>query len=299
MKKNTFLIISISVLLLTGLYINFILQKDFLTQIGFEGFLAIICILFFDSSKIISEILFFRMKNFMSRFIVGIFAILLIFLSIYTTFSVRTWKSQQTFKTTENRNMSFKERNKQIEESKQRLTNQLTSLEEQIKMKRDLVHEMNNKNQNKWITFRYNKEINTLNEQKLLLLKKIENLNTEVVFSTKETTTLPQAMIDKLGGKGEELELLINLIIASVTDGIILFLCFGLSFVISQKENQFISFKSPRQDIDNEKHNEANHYIPSNNITNFNVSNKENILFYDDPSQELKKDFTISKKNNN
>ncbi len=305
-SKNIYLISIIALLLITGLYINFILQKDFLTQQGFDGLLAVICICFFDASKIISEIVFFKMKGLASKIAIGVFAVILIFLSVYTTFSVRTWKSQLTFYEMESSRKDLNAKNKQIDDRKSRLATQLKSLEEQIHTKREMIQSINSdrRTKNNWLSFQYNKEIDKLNEQKLSLLKKIDSIDQKKILTTDKQISLHKAMSQALGNEGQNLELLTNLMIALVTDGIILFLCFSLSFLISQRE----LLLSEEQNRENDQTETNNNSQPKNNFEEihhkpisisspvyghhnfkFQINDEENILFYDESNLKVQK----------
>lgn len=293
-NKNTYLTVAIAVLVLTGLYINFILQKDFLIQLGFDGMLAIVCILFFDASKIISEILFFKLKKITPKLIVRTFAVVLIFLSVYATFSVRTWKSRSNFQSLENANALLNNKNKEIKATKNRLTNQLESLEDQIKMKRTMILSFSDQNQNKWITFRYNKEINKLSEQKTALLKKIDDVVTKKVLATNQKLSLQQAMEESIGTGSEKLEIITNLVIALVTDGIILFLCFSLSFVLPEEEEAKLKEvhsleEKDKLEIELPKQQEISYKLTSIDENEFHIDSNENILFYDDSKKKSKR----------
>ncbi|GMT49581.1 MAG: hypothetical protein IEMM0008_1120 [bacterium] len=302
--KSTALIVLVSILLATGLYINFILQKDFLTKLGFEGLLAIICILFFDASKIISEIVFFNLKSISSKLIIGTFALLLAFLSVYTTFSERTWKSQVKSLEMEDYNHAILERNLQIENSKKRLKTQLKSLDEQIDTKRNLITKLkedSNKNNDKWLLFQYNKEIfqynkeiDKLNKDKSGLLSQIDTIDRTKVINPKKHYSLKDALKNGIGAvQGENLEIISNLVIAVVTDGIILFLCFSLSFLAgarvqvikeeSHSSSQPVTVPS-NTDLDKPIHLEDFQLTHPVTVKNppFKVANQETILFYED-----------------
>ncbi|MDH5680198.1 MAG: hypothetical protein OEZ36_01310 [Spirochaetota bacterium] len=297
MNKNITLIAVISVLLITGLYINFILQKDFLTQLGFDGLLAIICIIFFDASKIISEILFFKMKTAFSRVVIGIFAFLLIFLSVYTTFSVRTWKSELTSQEIESVNLNLKAKNDRVKEARKRLNNQLDSLEEQIKTKREMILALNkdekSKNGNKWLAYHYNKDMNRLNQQKVALLKKIEDVDKRKIVRSDTPVSMHKAITNRLGAKGENMEMVINLVIALVTDGIILFLCYGLSFLLVQQEqNRRTEERVPAIDLTNfhlKSVNQPKTHYDLDEDNSFKLNEEDNIMFYEDSELRLKK----------
>ncbi len=302
--KSTALIVLVSILLATGLYINFILQKDFLTKLGFEGLLAIICILFFDASKIISEIVFFNLKSISSKLIIGTFALLLVFLSVYTTFSERTWKSQVKTLEMEDYNHGIQEQNQLIEDSKKRLKSQLNDLDEQIATKRNLITKLkedSGKNNDKWLLFQYNKEIfqynkeiDKLNKDKSVLLARIDKIDKTKVINPKKHYSLKEALKNGLGiVQGENLEVVSNLVIAVVTDGIILFLCFSLSFLAGARVQITIEeVHSSSQpvippssiDLDNTIHQEDFQFIHPLTVKNppFKVTNEETILFYED-----------------
>ncbi len=302
--KSTALIVLVSILLATGLYINFILQKDFLTQLGFEGLLAIVCILFFDASKIISEIVFFNLKSISSKLVIGTFALLLVLLSVYTTFSVRTWKSQMKFQETKDYNHAIQERNQQIENSKQRLRSQMDDLNEQIKTKRNLITKLkedSNKNNDKWLLFQYNKEIflynkeiDKLNKDKSGLMTRIDKVDKTKVINPKKHYSLKEALKKGLGAvQGENLEVITNFVIAVITDGIILFLCFSLSFLAGAriqdiKEKPPLSSQpvtAPSNGDPNKAMNQETLPLTQSITLNknpFNPTNQETILFYDD-----------------
>lgn len=295
--KNIFLILIITILLFTGLYINFILQQDFLTQFGFEGYIAILCIIFFDASKVMSEILFFQVRNFITKLSVGLFAFSLIFLSIYTTFSVRTWKSQITIHESKNITLSVKEEEEKAERVKNRVKQQIESLDEQIEIKKSIIISLNkaNKSKNAWLISVYNKKLDQFTKDKIKLLRELEDIEKAKKTGVHAPLTLTKAMKERLGEKGENLELATNLVIAVLTDSIILFLCFGLSFLLGQRDH----FKQ-----NTAKSKESENILPGYNShpinlerfekqnkidldESFKIKNEENILFYDEMTKKV------------
>ncbi len=232
MQKALYLTL-VCIFLSAGLFINFILQKDFLTQLGFSGLVVVITIIFFDGAKVLSEILFFKIKGF-SKVIIGIFAIFLFLISVYSTFAVRNWKARQTFEKVEKVNIHNQESNRDLAKKKARLTNQIKSLEGQINTVQKLISSLNGK-KDKWLGLRYQKEITKLNNQKIALLTQMNSLDKSKISVKKRKITLQHAMAESFGSSGEKLSIITNLIIALMVDGIILFLCYNFSYLAVNK----------------------------------------------------------------
>ncbi|HEO66084.1 MAG TPA: hypothetical protein ENI73_09480, partial [Spirochaetes bacterium] len=81
--------LGIIILLTLALTLNFFLQIDYFHEIGFVLGLAVISIALLDISKVVSETLFFRLRQKSTRIILAGFSLILILISAYTTFSYR------------------------------------------------------------------------------------------------------------------------------------------------------------------------------------------------------------------
>lgn len=249
MIKNLFLVGGIAVFLVLALTLNFILQKDYFAEIGFAGWVITISIILLDGSKILSEIFFFKLKWGPARISLGLFSILLLLLSAYTTFGVRQWKAHQAQLNTEYANSSVLAYNKRIKLAKQRLDKQLESLEKQIQTKESMISALKEDDKGKWLRHRYNKEMSKLNNDKKWLLKKIEDKETQIKPIDNKKVSLSDSLAAAFGMSVQRLETATNIIVALTVEAIIIFLCYSLSYSLNNNTFKFpkISFKRKKK----------------------------------------------------
>jgi len=253
-QKRILAIFGISLLLSLALILNIFLQLDYFKEIGFVLFLALISISLLDISKIVSETMFFKIKKIVPKIILSFFSLLLISISAYTTFSVRQWHSVKSMAIVDTGNKKLTNTNTRLVDRKKRLESQLTSLQSQISTKQAMIKSLpafgRYGRSNKWLKHRYNKEIGKLNNQKTLLLTKIDDVDAKITPVTQQKLSLQQAISSSIGISGLLLETITNLTIAFTVEGIILFLCYSLSYVL--KMGQSVDRKGAEEaDIEN------------------------------------------------
>lgn len=241
MIKNYLLLGGIILFLLLALTLNFVLQKDYFSEIGFAGWVITISIILLDGSKILSEIFFFKLKWGPSRISLGLFSILLLLLSAYTTFGVRQWKAHQAQLNTDFANSSVLAYNKRIRLAKQRLERQLDSLENQIQTKESMISALQEDDKGKWLRHRYNKEMTRLNNDKKQLIKQIEAKEAQFKPFDKKKVSLSDSLAASFGVSVQKLETATNIIVALTVEAIIIFLCYSLSYSLSNN-----TFKMPK-----------------------------------------------------
>ncbi|MDH5679976.1 MAG: hypothetical protein OEZ36_00195, partial [Spirochaetota bacterium] len=169
-KKYLYTII-LSLLIGIGLYINFELDRDFLSQFGFSGLIVVISIVFFIGIKIISEFFFFRLKG-IGKVFTGLFAVSLIVLSITSIFFIRVYKTDTVRQHKESVNLSITKASDEATEYRDTILNQIKSLESQVRTKETQISKLDMKD-DKWLIYDYNKKIEKLNAQKIALLGKL------------------------------------------------------------------------------------------------------------------------------
>ena len=95
---KVFYIVLLSMLLLLSLYVNIELDKEFLNQLGLPSNIVLVSILLFVAGKTVSELIFFHLKKWnLTKIIVGMLSLVFIFVSIYSIFLTRLYKSEQMF----------------------------------------------------------------------------------------------------------------------------------------------------------------------------------------------------------
>ncbi len=260
--------LGIIILLTLALTLNFFLQIDYFHEIGFVLGLAVISIALLDISKVVSETLFFRLRQKSTRIILAGFSLILILISAYTTFSYRQWHSFQAHQKAEVKQSENTLYNTRIKEKKERLNTQLSGLDGQIKTKESLIISLKDDQEGKWLRHRYNKEIDRLSRQKAPLIMELNKLDQQVT-RPKDDITFHQALTHTFGVSGLGLESVTNIVIALTVEGIILFLCFSFSHLyrssstmsgegtslvdqdehLSNKSDQPIDLRSIREDF--------------------------------------------------
>ncbi len=235
--KKYLLSIIISLFLLAGLYLNYELDKDFLSQFGFTGFFVIVSIVFFIGIKIISEFLFFRLTG-LKKWLVGSFALFVVIGSIISIFFVRIYKSESMFQSKMNINQTIDSKNRVAAQNRLLLINQVKSIEKQIKLKTSMINDLND---SRWLKYRYAKDIGKLNTQKLVLIKDIRSLKTNEIPVTKKTTSLHSALNIALGYDSKNLTLGVNLLFTIFVDTALILLCFGLSYILGSSPVKLIN----------------------------------------------------------
>ncbi len=298
--KKFFSALGLLILLSLALTLNFILQQDYFNQIGFAGIVVFISIILLDTSKVLSETMFFRIKHCIAKYILAVFSIVLLIISAYTTFSVRQHKTYMAHTSIEKDNQSITEKNTSIKQQKQRLQDQISSIDGQIKTKQSLITSLQDDEKGKWLRHRYNKEIDKLDIQKSPLLKEINKLDKQIIPIDKKKVSLQTALALSIGIKAMKIETITNLTIALTIEGIIIFLCYSLSFVLRTNRTKSESKKDKivREDVrDTENHqNNPNNYRTFHRTKPANkVQDKENtIQFYND--EDIKNDFPDSER---
>ena len=219
------------ILLTAGLYINYELDHDFLSQFGFSGLFVTVSIIFFISIKILSEFLFFRLAG-VTKYLVGVFALFTILLSISSIFFVRIWKSESVFQHTKNLNKSIEKTNNEVDTNRKLLLSQITSLDKQINIKQDIISKLND-TQDRWTIYNYNKQIDKLNTQKIALLNDLKVLKSDKVSIEKKETSLHESLNKAFGTNSNNLTIAVNLLFTLFVDGSLILLCFGLSYTLS------------------------------------------------------------------
>ncbi len=260
--------LGIIILLALALTLNFFLQIDYFHEIGFVLGLAIISIALLDISKVVSETLFFRLRQKSTRIILAGFSLILILISAYTTFSYRQWRSFQAHQKAEVKQNEYTLYNTRIQEKKARINTQLSGLEGQIKTKQSLITSLKDDQKGKWLRHRYNKEIDRLSRQKAPLIVELNKLDQKATLQ-KDDISFHQALTYTFGVSGLGLESVTNVVIALTVEGIILFLCFSFSHLyrssstmsetaaplvgqgdhLSNKSDQPIDLRSIREDF--------------------------------------------------
>lgn len=239
--KKIFYTMILSCFLVAGLYINFELDRDFLTQFGFSGLFVVVSILFFIGLKIIAEFLFFKLQG-VAKYLVGIFALFVIIGSITSIFFIRIYKSESMFQHQQAVNTSIENQKNEMSQNKSLLLSQINSVDEQIKLKMSLIGSLDGEN-NKWLKHRYNNEINALNAQKTALLDKFSNLKgtSSPIVQKEKVATLHDSLNRVFGVGGDKLTLGVNLIFTIFVDTALLLLIYGIAFVSNAKETRLIS----------------------------------------------------------
>ncbi len=230
--KKWFYTVIIGLFLIAGLFINYELDRDFLSQFGFDGFFVIISIGFFIGIKILTEFLFFRVKG-VAKYFLGGFALFLIIASILSIFFVRIFKSETLFQEKENVNLTIEKQNREVDQNRGLILSQIYSLEKQVSNKQAMIKELD-PTDSKWLRHRYSKDIIKLNTQKLSLLKELKTIKKGEISLTKKETTLHGALNRVFGTKSNTLTLSVNLIFTLIVDGALILLCFGLSFITKE-----------------------------------------------------------------
>ncbi len=228
-NKRILSTLGIIILLALALTLNFYLQIDYFHEIGFVIGLAAISIALLDISKVVSETLFFRIRQKPTRIILASFSLVLILISAYTSFSVRQWHSVQAYQVAETENSETTLYNTRTKEKKERTNAQLSGLEGQIKTKQSLIASLKDDEEGKWLRHRYNKEIDQLSRQKAPLIMELNKLDQQITRQKHNKISFHQALTRTFGVSGIGLESITNIVIAFTVEGIILFLCFSLS----------------------------------------------------------------------
>ncbi len=235
-KQKIILIVGIVFFLILALVLNFTLQRDYFHEIGISGLIVLITIVLLDGTKVMSETLFFKFKKPMAKLLLGSFALVLLIISAYTTFSVRQWKSVQSFQNVEQQNQSMKDANNIIGEKKKRLQDQIESLDEQIKAKQDLIKDLKEYENALWLKRKYSKEIDAINQKKLPLIKDLNQLDSKLIPIDKKKISLQNALAISLNLPAMKLETVTNIVIALTVEAIIIFLCYSLSYVMKSEK---------------------------------------------------------------
>lgn len=249
MAKYIYTSVVVSLLVL-GIYISFELQKDFLIQVGLRELLAICLFIFFDGSKIIAEVVFFRISHWIKP-VVGVYAILLIIVSAFATGSVRLWKSEEALFQSAQENVQMEttvgtEQSKRTELQRlidsyylqvQQVEAQITSIQTQI----------NGLDPRRYVTTvrQYQRDIETKQQEKSGFLAKIEQYRTElsaiplinreeaVQVASRREVGLLEVIYKILDANAEPTIVLINTTLALLLELTILFLCSVLSTQIN------------------------------------------------------------------
>ncbi len=176
--------------LFLGFYINFDLDKEFLSQSNYNKNVLVVTIIFFIGLKALIELYFFSIKkiNF-TKIITGVFALALVVAGVYAGYLVRTYSAEEQYMTTEAANQDIDRKNKSLDESKKRLQSQIESYDSQIKTIQDKINDTH-------FTYTglirsYRKEINQINIEKNKLSARLDKIaSLYVPFSKKKTTLL-------------------------------------------------------------------------------------------------------------
>lgn len=225
-KKYVYSII-LSLLIGIGLYINFELDRDFLSQFGFSGVIVIISIVFFIGIKIISEFFFFRLKG-IGKVMTGLFAVSLIGLSITSIFFIRVYKTDSVRQHKESVNSSISQGKSEATEYRDTILNQIKSLERQVRTKETQFSKLDMKD-DKWLIYDYNKKIEKLNAQKIALLGKLPRQTAIKLDDKEKQATLHEALNRAFGVNADSLTLYVNLAFTVFVDLALLFLIYILS----------------------------------------------------------------------
>jgi len=243
-KSITYSLI-MGILLIAGLYLNYELDRDFLSQFGFSGLFVTVSIIFFISIKILSEFLFFRLRG-ITKYLVGVFALFTILLSISSIFFVRVWKSESVFQHTKNLNRSIEKTNNEVDTNRKLLLSQINSLDKQINVKQNIISKLNDTN-DRWTIYNYNQQIDKLNTHKMVLLKDLKALKSDKVSIEKKETSLHESLNKAFGTDSNNLTIAVNLLFTLFVDGSLILLCFGLSYTLSPTQSKRATEKEETQ----------------------------------------------------
>jgi len=229
-----------------GCYLNVYFEKAFLKEaMGLTIDAIVVSLILFLGGKTLSEIAFFSHKvTEKAKYYIGFFAFLLFSVSIGITFLSREFKVEKESTKREALNNKIVSINESLIEKKERLDNQINSLERQIESKQNQISQLHTEN-DKWLILRYNKNITSLNKQKMNLISQFDNLNVKQIPLEKKEAQLQNKTASSV----------MNFLLAFLVDGLILLFTYLLSVVWKEekskikKSEKLIIKETPKMDI--------------------------------------------------
>lgn len=228
--KKYLLTAILSFFLINGIYINIILDRDFLAQIGLEGHIILASLIFFIGTKVIAEYFFFSLKG-LKKWFVGFYALFIITASILSIFFIRVWKAEKIYSQKESFNSIVQKKNQQRSQKINLYKDRLKELKEQINLKKSLIQKAD-KIENKWLRHRYNKEINELSKEEKNIFSQYLALINQPIKKEKHKESLQSTLDKTFGHQSKSFLTFVNLILAILVDGSLILLSFGLSYIL-------------------------------------------------------------------
>ncbi len=187
--KISLYIILLLFFLFLGIYINFDLDKEFLSLSNFNQDILVISIIFFLGGKTLSELYFFSIKRWsFTKIATGLFALSLILCGVYASHVTRTYNAEQKYNKIEAQNQDINQKNQALSESKRRLQKELAGLNSQIKT----IEEKISQTHFSYIGIirSYRNDLKNFEKQKQPLLRQINKIDQQTIPLSKKKITL-------------------------------------------------------------------------------------------------------------
>jgi len=268
-----YILLIILVVILSGaVYLTFVLDRDFLTEFGLNGITAIVGLTVVLSGKLLCEFLYFRLKG-VGKYLIGSFAFLIIVCTLLSIFFVRVQKSVGTHNHKTEINHILTERDQNLIEDRKLLKEGIVSIESQIKSKQSQITKLDTE-KDKWLILRYQKEVGKLNNQKLTLITKMQDIKPLKIKDAQKETSLHSALNQVFGTDPTILTLSVNFLLTIITEGIILVTIFSISLLWSPKTNS-IPEKNSIPVVQKTVYQRQKKSIPENNTIPLEEKNNE------------------------
>ncbi len=239
-KKHLPILIVLSLIFL-ALALNYLLQIDFFSY-TYGHIIAIIYIIVLDSSKLITELLYFHLSiNKLAKCLVGVLGLILVSLSFFSSFSIRVHKSLNSNFAVESKKDLVKRVDGSIEHKKAMYKREISSIDDQIRLKQGLIKSLRkNSKTNKYLKYRYNQEIDNKIKEKKGYLDKLARVYDEDISEKRNDKDKPvklsfhESLSKAFKTDPLIIDLLINGCSAIVIELIIIFLSYLLIYTVKQ-----------------------------------------------------------------
>lgn len=161
-------------------YYDFFNQVEYLENTGRKGDIVFFLFIALTILKIAGEIAFFLFKDKSKKIVSALFVLVLMAYSIHANYTLRDHFHNKVANESKAKNQAVLKANQKISNQIMRLEDQLVSINEQIQRKNRLL---NNKENGTWLNSQYNKQIDKLNQEKLLITNQINKLEDKKIVS--------------------------------------------------------------------------------------------------------------------
>ncbi|MCP4179527.1 MAG: helix-turn-helix transcriptional regulator [bacterium] len=225
--------------LLGFLVLSFILQKDFYTSKFGSISIGIFFLVLLEFAKINFEIRLFQkleysnsFSKWLSKGLIFAFCVVMIGFSFYATFKTISNYNQDSLNTAVKKRQAAIAYNKNIQDEKFILENQLSIYKGQLETNKKLLESYSNQPREYWQV-----KIKTIQKNNVNIAKKIDNTSEQLLAQSEKKSLF----VPKIDNSTEEMHMIVMLFLAGFLDFGILFLAWNFTKISPKKSND----KSP------------------------------------------------------